>query len=70
MEIKLYDTVISVEEVDKIPVGTIGAVVEIWEQDESYEIEFIDKSHKTIDCVTMKPSQFRKLTEEEIKNLN
>ncbi len=70
MEIKLYDTVISVEEVDKIPVGTIGAVVEIWEEDKSYEIEFIDKNHKTIDCVTMKPSQFRKLSKEEIDKLN
>ena len=70
MNINLYDTVISLEEIDNIPAGTIGAVVEIWEKDKSYEIEFFDKSHKTIGCITMKPSQFRKLAEEEIKNLD
>lgn len=70
MNINIYDSVISLEEVDKIPVGTIGAVVEIWEKDKLYEIEFFDKNHKTIDCIAMKPSQFRKLTEEEIKNLD
>ncbi len=70
MNINLFDTVISLEKVDKIPAGTYGAVVEIWEIDKLYEIEFFDKMHKTIDCVSMKPSQFRKLTEEEIKNLN
>lgn len=70
MNINLFDIVISLEEVDKIPVGTIGSIVEIWEENKFYEIEFFDKDHKTIDCITMKPSQFRKLTEEEIKNLD
>lgn len=31
MDIKLFDTVISTEDVDNIPHGSIGAVVEIWE---------------------------------------
>ena len=70
MDIKLFDAVISIQAVDKIPIGTIGAVVEIWEENNLYEIEFVDKNHKTIDCVTMKPSQFRKLNDEEIKNLD
>ena len=71
MKIELFDTVISLEDFENIPAGTLGAVVEIWKEDEYYEIEFIDvKTHKTIDCVSMDISQFRKLTEEERKKLH
>ena len=70
MNIDLFDIVISLEAVDGVPVGTNGTIVEILEKDKFYEIEFFDKNHKTIGCVTMKPSQFRKLTLEEILSLD
>ncbi len=64
MSIKLFDQVISIVDFDKVHPGTLGTVVEIWEEGKLYEIEFFGQDYKTIGCITMNPSQFRKLSEE------
>ena len=70
MDISLFDTVISLVDFDGIPKGTIGSIVEIWEKNKFYEIEFFDKNHETIKCISMMPSQFRKLTVEELEQVD
>ena len=70
MDIKVFDTVISLVDFDNIPKGTIGSIVEIWEKNKFYEIKFFDNNHDTIKCISMMPSQFRKLTKEELEKLD
>ena len=64
------EPVTNIVDFDNIPKGTIGSVVEIWEKNKFYEIEFFDKNHETIKCISMMPSQFRKLTADELEKLD
>jgi len=43
----------SLEKVD------VGTVVQIFRQDEAFEVEFVTLRGKTVALVTLKPSQFR-----------
>ena len=68
-EMKLYDTVLLVDDTLETPLNSIGTIVQIWEEKKKYEVEFFDKDWKTISCETLYPDQFRKLTEEELENI-
>lgn len=68
-EMKLYDTVLLVDDTLETPLNSIGTIVQIWEEKKKYEVEFFDKDWKTISCETLCPDQFRKLAEEELENI-
>lgn len=48
--------------------GDIGAIVQIYEEGEAYEVEFVAANGKTVALLTLKPSDIRKVTGNEILN--
>ena len=70
MEIELYEIVMIKTDIKNIKSGSIGTVVEIWNDGEGYEVEFLDEEGNVIDCISLSKTQVRKLTDEEIKKLD
>ena len=48
---KELDTVKLLIETSTVEKGSIGTIVEVWEKDKSYEVEFLDKDGFVIDCI-------------------
>ncbi|MCR5348515.1 MAG: DUF4926 domain-containing protein [Bacilli bacterium] len=69
MKAKLFDIVRTTKDVGQIKAGSIGAVVEIWEDSVLYEIEIFDEDGDTVDYVTLKYGDFVPLTPEEVSKL-
>lgn len=62
LEIKEHDIVLSRVQIDKIPKETKGTVVHIYEDKETYEVEFF-KNEKTLSVVTVKKHQLKLLVQ-------
>ncbi len=70
MEIKLFDVVKTLIELPEAKKGTVGTIVQVWKPNELYEVELVDEHGDTIDCVSLSPSDFVKLTKSETDNLD
>ena len=59
MEIKLFDSVALLEDLpeENLWRGQVGAVVEIYDDGEAFEIEFVDKDGKTYGLLALRPEQ-------------
>ena len=49
---KQYDIVITKEDFERIPEGTIGTVLEVYENND-YEVEFVNAEGKTVKLLTI-----------------
>lgn len=67
--IKQYELVALIDDLPNIKSGSIGTVVEIWNNGDGFEVEFLDDNGKVIDCITLSKKQIRQLTPEELKRL-
>ena len=67
--IKQYELVALIDDLPNIKSGSIGTVVEIWNNGEGFEVEFLDDNGRVIDCTTLSKKQIRQLTPEELKRL-
>ena len=61
MKNNLYDTVRSLTNRDQVNKGDEGTIVEIWQNGEYYEVEFLGKDGKTIGLLTMREGEFEKV---------
>lgn len=69
MYIEKYEPVMLLVDVENIKKGSIGTVVEIWNNGAGFEVEFLDKQGNVIDCIALTKKQIRKLTEKEKEKL-
>lgn len=58
-EIKLYDSVALLEDLPKENLwrGQVGAVVEVYNDGEAFEVEFVDREGYTYGLLTLRPNQ-------------
>ena len=69
MDIELFDVVKTLIDLPEAKKGTVGTIVEVWKPGELFEVELVDGHGDTIDCVSLKPSDFTKLSGSEIAKL-
>jgi len=65
-EPKLYDTVALLEDLpdENLWRGQVGAVVEVYNEGEAFEVEFVDTEGRTYGLLTLRPNQFIVLSHE------
>lgn len=65
-EIKLFDSVALLEDLpdDNLWRGQVGAIVEIYNNGEAFEVEFVDTAGNTYGLLTLEPDQFIVLSRE------
>ena len=62
MEIKKFDVVKTLVAKENMKAGSIGTVVEIWDKNGPYEIEFIKRdTGRTIALLTMNREEFERI---------
>jgi hypothetical protein len=64
-DFKEFDTVISIEQIKDIPIGTKGKIVHLHKSNNYeimyYEVEFFDDDHNTISVETVTKKQIEKI---------
>lgn len=65
---KLLDTVVLTHDLKgrELKKGDMGAVVQIYDGGEAFEVEFITANGKTVALLTLNPSDIRKVAKNEI----
>lgn len=68
-EIKLFDSVALLEDLpeENLWRGQVGAVVEVYNNGEAFEVEFIDTDGKTYGLITLRPEQVILLRREAVE---
>ena len=57
MALKLYDTVILKDNVETMSKGAKGTIVEIWEPNHLFEVEFLDENGQFLALLTLTETQ-------------
>ncbi|CAN5616396.1 DUF4926 domain-containing protein [soil metagenome] len=70
-EIKLFDTVALLEDLpeENLWRGQVGAVVEVYNDGEAFEVEFVDTNGKTYGMLALRPEQIMILRHESIEKI-
>lgn len=70
-EIKLFDTVALLEDLpeENLWRGQVGAVVEVYNDGEAFEVEFVDTNGKTYGLLALHPNQIILLRHESIEKI-
>ena len=70
-EIKLFDSVALLEDLpeENLWRGQIGAVVEIYNDGEAFEVEFVDTNGKTYGLLALRPEQIMLLRHESLEKI-
>jgi hypothetical protein len=70
-EIKLFDSVALLEDLpeENLWRGQVGAVVEIYNDGEAFEVEFVDTDGKTYGLLALRPEQIMVLRHEAIEKI-
>ena len=65
-ETKLFDSVALLKDLPKENLwrGQVGAVVEVYNNGEAFEVEFVDRKGRTYGLLTLRPDQFIVLSHE------
>ena len=68
-DIKFFDSVALLEDLpeENLWRGQVGTTVEIYDNGEAFEVEFVDKSGQTYGLVTLRPEQIMLLHYEPAK---
>ena len=63
-----YETVVLVHDLGYLPLkaGDVGAVVHVYPDDETFEVEFVTGEGKTVAVVTLTKDDIRSMHEQEI----
>lgn len=70
-EIKLFDSVALLEDLpeENLWRGQVGAVVEIYNDGEAFEVEFVDTDGQTYGLLALRPKQIMVLRHEAIEKI-
>lgn len=70
-KIKLLDTVALLEDLpeENLWRGQVGAVVEVYNDGEAFEVEFVDASGQTYGLLALRPEQIMLLCHESIEKI-
>ncbi|CAN5134120.1 DUF4926 domain-containing protein [soil metagenome] len=70
-EIKLFDSVALLEDLpeENLWRGQVGAVVEIYNDGEAFEVEFVDTDGQTYGLLALRPKQIMVLRRESIEKI-
>jgi hypothetical protein len=70
-EIRLFDSVALLEDLpeEKLRRGQVGAIVEIYNQGEAFEVEFVDTNGRTYGLLALRPEQLMLLHRESIDKI-
>ncbi len=70
-EIKFFDTVALLEDLSEENLwrGQVGAVVEVYNNGEAFEVEFVDTNGKTYGLLALRPKQLMLLQREAIEKI-
>lgn len=70
-KIKLFDSVALLEDLpeENLRRGQIGAVVEVYNNGEAFEVEFVDLDGRTYGLLTLWPEQFIVLSRESSEKI-
>ena len=65
-ETKLFDSVALLKDLpeENLWRGQVGAVVEVYNNGEAFEVEFVDRKGRTYGLLTLRPDQFIVLSHE------
>ncbi|MCY7346316.1 MAG: DUF4926 domain-containing protein [Pyrinomonadaceae bacterium] len=68
-EIKIYDSVALLKDLpeENLEQGQVGAIVEVHNDGEAFEVEFVDKNGQTYGLLTLRPEQIMILHYEPVK---
>ncbi|MCY7375587.1 MAG: DUF4926 domain-containing protein [Pyrinomonadaceae bacterium] len=69
MPIKLFDVVALTADLpeESLGQGQVGAIVEVYNDGEAFEVEFVDKNGQTYGLLTLRPEQIMLLHYEPVK---
>lgn len=67
--LKLFDVVALTADLpeENLEQGQVGAIVEIYNNGEAFEVEFVDKSGQTYGLITLRPKQIMLLHYEPVQ---
>ena len=70
-EIKLFDSVALLEDLpdENLWRGQVGAVVEVYNDGEAFEVEFVDTDGQTYGLLALRPKQIMVLRHESIEKI-
>lgn len=70
-KIKLFDTVALLEDLpeENLWRGQVGAIVEVYNDGEAFEVEFVDTNGQTYGLLALRPEQVMLLCHESIEKI-
>ena len=67
-DLKLFDVVALTEDIpeEKLREGSVGTIVEVYNEGEAFEVEFVDPQGRTYALLTLRPEQVMQLHYEPV----